>query len=111
MTLRIAPHLVGGAFGDAFTVVQHGDAVADAHDDPHVVLDEQNGDPKVVAQPRNQRRHLGGLSRVHSRRRLVEQQEHGIVAERAGDLESALVAVRQVLGELGLAATQADQAQ
>ena len=33
----------------------------------------------------------------------------GLAAERAGDLEPALVAVRQVLGELAAAAAQADE--
>ena len=39
---------------------------------------------------------LGGLLRVHAGRRLVEQEQLRFGGERARDLESALVAVREV---------------
>ena len=41
--------------------------------------------------------------------RLVEQQQRRLVAERAGQLQPALVAVRQVLGQLVLAPAQPDE--
>ena len=51
----------------------------------------------------------GRLARVHAGGRLVEQEQRRVRAERAGDLEPALVAVRQVLGELVVAALEADE--
>ena len=50
--LRVAADLLRGALGDGLAVVEHVDALADAHDDLHVVLDEQDGEPELVADPR-----------------------------------------------------------
>ena len=44
------------ALGDLLAVVEHGDAVGDAHDDAHVVLDQQHRQPALVAQPADERR-------------------------------------------------------
>ena len=58
----------------------------------------------------DERRHPRRLAGVHAGRRLVEQQQLGLAGQRAGQLEAALVAVRQVLGGILLvAARQADQ--
>src|SRR5204862_3547574 len=38
-----------GAGGDSFAVIENEDALADAHDDLHVVLDEQNGKAEAGA--------------------------------------------------------------
>ena len=40
---RVVPHLVRLALGDQAAVVQHGDAVAQAHHQLHVVFDQQHG--------------------------------------------------------------------
>ena len=42
MTFGIAADLVRRALGDPLAVIEDGDPVADAHDDAHVVLDEQD---------------------------------------------------------------------
>ncbi len=49
MTLGSAPDLVGRALGDLLAVVEDGDPVADAHHDPHVVLDEQDRQAELAA--------------------------------------------------------------
>src|SRR6185295_8641589 len=46
---RIAPHFGGRAFGDLAAEIQHMDAVGNVHHDPHLVLDHQHGDAKIVA--------------------------------------------------------------
>ena len=62
-------------------------------------------DAAFVAQPADERRGLGGLVGVHARRRLVEQQQARPRGQRAGDLQSALVAVGQAGGlDVALAA-------
>ena len=42
MTFGSRAHLFGRALGDLLAVIEHRDAVADAHDHAHVVLDEQD---------------------------------------------------------------------
>ena len=91
--------LGGRALGDPLAVVEHGDALADAHDDAHLVLDEQDGDAQVVAEPSDETGHLVGLGRVHAGGRLVEQQEAWAGAQGPGDLQATLVAVGHVAGE------------
>ena len=54
--LRVLLDLVGRARGDRHAVVEHGDALADVHHQPHVVLDEQDRQRELVAQPADQRR-------------------------------------------------------
>ena len=78
-------------------VVEDGDPVADPHDQLHVVLDEQDREAEVAAQPRDQARSRScRLLGVHARGGLVEQQELRVGGERPRDLEPALVAVGQV---------------
>src|SRR5688572_17551767 len=40
---RVAAHLVRRALGDLLPHVEDGHAIGDVHDDPHVVLDEDDG--------------------------------------------------------------------
>ena len=54
---------------------------------------------------------LLALLRVHAGGRLVEQEQLGLGRQRAGDLEAALVAVGQVLGELVGLVRQTDEVQ
>ena len=58
MTLRVAADLVRRALGDLLAVVQDRDPVADPHDHPHVVLDEQDRQPEVPAEAADERGHL-----------------------------------------------------
>ena len=46
MTRGLLPHLLRRALGDLLAVVEHGDLLRDAHDDLHVVLDEQDREPR-----------------------------------------------------------------
>ncbi len=77
---------------------EDGDPVAQAEDEPHVVLDDRDGDAPV-ADAADQ---VGGrprLGRVHPRPRLVEEQDPGLAGQGPGDLQPALVAVGQVAGQ------------
>ena len=91
----------GRALGDLAAVVEHRDAVRDAHHHAHVVLDQET----VDAARRGSRissQSTGRLGRVHARGRLVEQQQLRLGGQRAGDLEPALrrrrAGARQVVG-------------
>ena len=91
------------ALGDEAPVVEDLDPVAQVHHQRDVVGDEDDRDPELVAQPADQAQQLLRLDRVHAGVGLVEQQDLGLGADRAGDLEPALVAVREVAGRCGRA--------
>src|SRR3954469_21747206 len=96
-----APHLlvradvVGRALGEEPAVVQHQDAVRDAHDELHPVLDKDHR--ALLVEPEDQVHHGAGLLRAHAGGRLVEEEKPRVAGEGHRDLEAALVAVGQVL--------------
>ena len=65
--------------------------------------------PSSVAQLADEVGQLAGLLGVHAGGRLVEQQQLRLGGQGAGDLEAALVAVRQVAGERLRAPVEADE--
>ena len=97
MTFGSLLHVRRRALGDLLAVVEHQHAVADAHHQLHVVLDQQDRDAVVadasISLPSATR--LGG---VHAGRRLVEREQLRLGGERARDLQPALVAVGQAAG-------------
>ena len=76
MTFGSRADLVRRALGDLLAVVEDGDPVADAHDDPHVVLDQQDRQAEVAAQPADE---VGQLlaSRAGSSRRSARRAAGG----------------------------------
>ena len=80
-------------------MVERDDAIADAADQPHVVLDQEDGDA-AVPDAHDVAHQLAGLGRVHAGGRLVEEQEARLGRERAGDLEPPAVGVGQRDGGL-----------
>src|SRR5712692_4765692 len=44
----VGAHLVGRPLGDLLAVIQHHHAARDVHDDPHVVLDQDDRRPPLV---------------------------------------------------------------
>ena len=88
------------ALGDLLAVVERDDAIGDALHDVHVVLDEEDRQPALVAQAPDQLGDLVRLVGVHPRRRLVEQQQPRPRGQRAGDLEPAPVRVGEDVGGL-----------
>ena len=67
-----------------------------AHDDLHVVLDQEHGDVLLVPHPADEVDERGGLLRVHPGGRLVEEEQLRLRRESARDLEPPLVAVGSV---------------
>src|SRR5262249_5436619 len=84
-------------FGDLLAEVQHGHDPGQAHDERHLVLDQQDRHA-LTTDLLDQRLELDRFLGIHAGRRLVEQQESRRAGERAGDLEPALLAVRQLDG-------------
>src|SRR4029453_8830630 len=71
---------------DQLAEVEDGDAVAEAHDERHVVLDEHHGQVELRDDRPDERAQLALLVRVHPRRRLVHQERGRTERESAGDL-------------------------
>src|SRR3954454_23637205 len=92
----VLAHLLRQTLGDLLAVIEHGDALRHAHHDLHVVLDQEDGEPTLVAELLHERGELRRLLRVHARRRLVEQQHLRVGRERPRYLEPALIAVGEV---------------
>ena len=70
-------------------------ALAHAHHDRHVVLDEHDRDAELVAQHADLALELARFAAVHAGRGLVEQEQLRAEHQRARDLEPPLRAVRQ----------------
>src|SRR5574338_372298 len=98
----------GRPLGDLLAEHEHHDVFAGAHHQAHVVLDEEDGDA-ARADPADEPHQLVGLLLVHPPGRLVEDEELRVGRQRPGDLQPALVAVRQVPGLLHGPARQADE--
>src|SRR5581483_1684480 len=98
------------ALGQLAAEVQHGDALANVHDQAHVVFYQQDGLP-FASQFADQLHVTLDLGLVHARGRLVQQQQRRPGAQRAGDLQAARVAVGQEVGPDVFLAGQADVGQ
>src|SRR5512133_1154085 len=83
--------------GPALDQTQH--SVAEVENEPHVVLDDNDRKTKI-ANLEDQLLGLPSLLGVHARCRLIQQQQLGIGTESTSNLESSLVAVRQVARQM-----------
>ena len=92
---RIALHLGRRALGDLDAEVEDQHAVGDVHHETHVVLDEEDGDPQLLADVEDEPGHVLGLLEVHPGDRLVEEQQLGVHRQRPPELDALLDAVRQ----------------
>ena len=98
---------MGQAVGDDLAVVQDRDALREREGNVHVVLDHQQGDGRIeLLQERRHRVRLGGREPGG---RLVEQEELRLAGQRQGDLELALLAVREIAHDLGLPVGEPDR--
>src|SRR5512139_2925791 len=84
----------GPVLRDLLSETQHDDLVRDPHDERHVVLHKEHGDPHV-ADPPDQPPHLVRFPHVQPRGGLVEKQQLRLAGEGPADLDDALLPVRQ----------------
>ena len=70
-------------------------AMAEPHDQPHVMVDDEQTQAARDRQGGQRMQQRLGLSLVHTRRRLIEQEEGGVGGEGAGNLDAPFVAVAQ----------------
>ena len=95
MTAAIAAHGLRRALADRAALGEHVDALAEPHDQPQVVVDDQHGEPALVAHHLDRLQQRVRLGLVHAGGRLVQKEEARATRERAGDLDAALLAVRE----------------
>ena len=96
--VEVAADLARRALGQRPALVEHLDAVADVHDQRHVVIDEEHARVVLVAHGAHdlgERRHL---RLGEARRGLVHEHEPRLGRERTRDAEPSLVAVRERAG-------------
>src|SRR5579863_4841868 len=95
--LRIALDVRRRALGDLLAEVEHRDAVADAHHQPNIVLDQQYSDAAALERSDGiEQRHA--LGHVHAGGRFVEQKHRRFRCQRAGDLQKTALRVGQLRG-------------
>src|SRR5438094_2571141 len=87
---RVLLDLGGGALGEDFAVIEHGDFARQFHDDLHVVLDDE--DRQVAGDAAHQLHRLSRLAGAHPGGRLVEAEEARLGSQRDADLQVALLA-------------------
>src|SRR5512134_1078843 len=86
----------GPVLRDLLPETQHDDLVRDPHDERHVVLHEEHGDPHVADLP-DEPAHPVRFPHVQARSGFVEEEEARLAGEGPADLDDALLPV----GETG----------
>src|SRR5499425_2306310 len=95
----VSSDLARRAGGDLLPEAQHDDAMRERHHRAHVVLDEKHGDATRV-DGAHQAHHGVDLRGVEPRHHLVEEEERGLCAQRARELEALAVGQREPACEL-----------
>ena len=94
--VRVGAHLFGCAVANLLAVVQHHHAVADVHDHPHVVFDQDYGGAKLVVHVQHEAAHVLFLFHVHAGHGLVEQQHLRLHGQGTAQVHAFLQAVGQL---------------
>src|SRR5690606_14341780 len=96
LDVLVLAHLGAGAFEHDAPVLEHVAVVGDGQRHLGVLLDDEEGQPLLVAQALDQREDLGDDERREPERRLVEQDEARLRHQRAADHQHLLLAARQI---------------
>src|SRR3954452_7517448 len=90
----ILAYIPEAAFRNFDAVVEHDDALADALNQSHVMLDQRNGNPELADAP-DIVHQLALLCWVHSSGRFVEQHQLGLRGKCTRDLEASAIRIGQ----------------
>ncbi len=94
----VFPDFLGRSLGDSLAVIEDEDALADAHDDFHIVLDQEDGERKAVADGKDHLHESVLFGGVHAGGGFIEEEKSRAGGQGAGDFEASLVAVGQRVG-------------
>ena len=108
--LRVVAHGHGIAFGDHATDLEAVHAIADAHDERHVVLDHQHRRTELPADLLDQRTECLGLALRDAGGRLVEAQHACVEGEEPGQLDDAAGPGGEVGDAVAGVATETEEA-
>ena len=111
MTSEFARISEGRSLGDRTTLIEHMDAVAEPHDDRHVVFDQQHAAVQAAADVADDLPQLVALALVEAGCRLIQQQEARTHGERTGDADTPLFPERQSIGPCRSLGRQTEPAQ
>src|SRR5690349_4178294 len=92
----MAAHLCRCPLRDALAEVERHHPVGQAHEELHMVLDEQHGERQLRAQAPDQLADGADLLVVEAARRLIEKEELRLSGERATELDALLRAEWQL---------------
>lgn len=90
----------GCSLGDHLSVIQYENLVRYAHDQLHIMFDEQDGDALLVPDPGDEMVELTGFLGVHAGCGFVEQEQERLGGHGPGYLEASLSTVGKLLGKL-----------
>src|SRR5919108_2368034 len=107
--VEVGADLGGSPLGEGAALVEDDDPVADAHDERHVVVDQEDARVVVVAHGADDPREFRNLGLWQAGRRLVQQEELRLGGERAGDAEPPLVTVGEHPGRHALLLPEPEQ--
>ena len=97
--LRVTEDRLARADLDDLAEIHHGDTMADAFDDGHVVRDEEIGELHLRLQLEHQVDHLRLDRNVERRDRLVRHDQPRLDGERARDADALTLAARKFMRE------------
>ena len=101
MTAGAFRTVAGSPSADDATELEAVHAVADAHDERHVVLDDEHGGAQLAANLLDERAERLRLALRDAGGRFVEAEHAGVEGEQAGELDDATGAGGQV-GDVGV---------
>ena len=94
---RVLEHVLDRALLDEPPGVEHADAIAHLRDHAEVVADEEHRRVELRLELRDEIEHLRLDRRVETGRRLVEDQQRGVLGERHRDHDALLHAARELV--------------
>ena len=103
---RIAANVVRRPFRQDHAAIQHRDAMSEAHDNRHIVLDQE--DSRLLRKVTHKLDEIVDLGIRKTLRRFIENEQFRTKGEAHGNFEQALVAVCQRSGDLPGAVAEAD---
>ena len=93
--LLILQHDIGRTARQRAPVIEHMNPVGEVGDHLHIMLDPDHGNTELMLDAQDETGEVLALLAVEAGRRFVEQQDRGLVGERAGKADDLLGAERQ----------------